>query len=76
MSGCSSNCPCPNCGADADEYIDWKPYNYTVITCYSCGLQIYPTLVYADLEELNAMREEQDCNMEPLTVLPKQNKDL
>lgn len=33
MSGHSGSTKCPNCGAEADEYTDWKPFNYTSIIC-------------------------------------------
>mgnify|MGYP001770042611 CR=1 FL=1 len=64
----------PNCGASADEYSDWKPFNYTTITCYNCGLQIYPINSYMTLEELNDLREEND--LEPLSELPAQSNNL
>lgn len=74
MSGCSGGTNCPNCGKEADEYTDWKPFNYTTITCYECGLQIYPTHNYMTLEEVNELREEND--MEPLEKLPEQSNNL
>ena len=74
MSGCSGETKCPNCGANADEYMDWKPFNYTTITCYECGLQIYPTHSYMNLDELNELREEND--MELLDELPEQSNNL
>lgn len=75
MSGHSDSAPCPNCGESCDQYMDWKPFNYTTMTCWNCGLMIYPTLKYMDLEELNEYREMQ-CNMEPLDTLPKQEEDI
>lgn len=74
MSGFSDGCTCPNCGEEADLYTDYKPFNYTSITCLHCGLQIQPTISYMNLEELNDYREELD--LEPLEVLPKQEEDL
>jgi len=74
MSGFSDSCKCPNCGADSDLYTDWKPFNYTSITCYECGLQIYPTHSYMELEDLNERREENE--MEPLVKLPEQSNSI
>lgn len=74
MSGFSMGTRCPNCGAEADEYTDWKPFNYTSITCYECGLQIYPTHSYMTLEELNEMRE--DNELAPLHKLPEQSNNI
>lgn len=33
MSGYSGETTCPNCGKDADLYSDWKPFDYSIITC-------------------------------------------
>jgi len=71
MSGHSSGITCPNCGADAYLYTDWKPFDYTSITCNDCGLMINPKVEYMSLEELNEARENED--LEPLEKLPKQN---
>lgn len=74
MSGFSDGTICPNCGGEADCYTDWKPFNYSIITCYECGLVISPEISYMDLEELNNRREELD--MEKLEKLPKQEEDV
>lgn len=74
MSGHSGSTKCPNCGAEADEYTDWKPFNYTSITCYECGLMVYPTKSYMALEALNESREENE--LEPLEKLPAQSNNL
>ena len=74
MSGISETCPCPNCGASADLYTDWKPFDYSVITCRECGLHIYPKLSYMTLDELNDFRLEQ--GLEELSELPKQEDDI
>lgn len=74
MSGCSGETKCPNCGADADLYEDWKPFNFATITCYECGLQIYPINSYMSLEELNESREENE--LEPLSELPEQSDNI
>ena len=74
MSGHSDGCECPNCGANSDRYTDWKPFDYTSITCYDCGLQIYPELTYMTLEELNETREEQE--MEKINKLPEQSNNI
>lgn len=74
MSGHSSVTTCPNCGGDADIYTDWKPFSYTSITCFNCGLTVHPMTSYLTLEELNEYRI--DAELEPLESLPQQNKDL
>lgn len=74
MSGFSDGTICPNCGGSADLYTDHKPFDYTSITCYNCGLTIAPQIFYMNLEELNSSREEQD--LEPINVLPKQDENL
>lgn len=51
-----------------------KPFDYTSIQCYHCGLIISPQIEYLSLEELNDVRI--DNEMEELTELPKQEKDL
>ena len=70
MSGFSSDTTCPNCGKSADLYTDWKPYDYSSITCPHCGLQIYPVIQYMDLEELNEYRS--NAEMRKLKRLPEQ----
>ena len=74
MSGFSDETYCPNCGMGCDRYTDWKPFDYSVIQCYHCGLIISPQIEYLSLEELNDVRI--DNEMEELTELPKQEKDL
>lgn len=74
MSGFSESAPCPNCGGDADIYTDWKPFDYTAITCFHCGLTIHPKVSYLTLEELNGYRV--DADLEPLKTLPEQNEIL
>lgn len=74
MSGISSGCTCLNCGEEADLYQDWKPFDYTSISCLHCGLQIGPKIEYQTLEELNDSRA--SCESEPLDKLPEQDKDL
>lgn len=74
MSGSSDSCECPNCGATAQEYTDWKPFNYTTITCYECGLTISPVISYMDLETLNEERESNE--LDPISKLPNQEQDL
>jgi len=34
MSGCSSETDCPNCGKDADLYVDWKPFESSMIMMF------------------------------------------
>ena len=75
MSGISDSTNCPNCGCPADMYSDWKPFNYTSITCHECGLMIGPELKYMTLEELNEGRVE-IMEWEELSELPKQDKDI
>ena len=74
MSGFSESAPCPNCDEDADVYTDWKPFSYTVITCFHCGLTVHPKVSYLTLEELNEYRI--DADLEPLKTLPEQNEVL
>lgn len=74
MSGFSESSTCPNCGKSADSYTDWKPFNYSILTCMYCGLRIYPTNDYMNLEELNEYRAEND--MRPLKRLPKQSDNI
>lgn len=74
MSGFSDSCTCPNCGNDAEEYTDYKPFSHTSIQCYHCGLLITPTLTYQTLEELNESRRENE--MDELEQLPEQDPDI
>lgn len=76
MSGFSDGVPCPNCGREADRYTDYKPFDYTTITCIHCGLKITPKIEYMTLKELNQQRL--DCDMEKIerTKRPPQNYDL
>ncbi len=74
MSGFSESKPCPNCGGDADTYTDWKPFDYTTITCFNCGLTVVPKISYLTLDELNAYRT--DSDLEPLETLPEQDESL
>ena len=74
MSGISDSTTCPNCKSEADLYSDWKPFDYSIIQCYECGLNISPELSYMDLEEVNYMRTDND--LEPLKKLPKQNESV
>lgn len=74
MSGFSTGIECPNCGGEADLYIDHKPFEYTSISCMHCGLNIYPHIKYMKLEEMNEHRAQSGLKL--LKKLPKQNKDL
>lgn len=74
MSGISYETKCPNCGNDANAYSDWKPFDYSSITCMHCGLRIYPTNDYMPLEELNEFREEN--NLDPIEKLPPQSDNI
>ena len=74
MSGFSGEATCPNCGGSCDEYTDYKPFSYTSIQCYHCGLIISPQIEYLSLEELNDARISNE--MEELIKLPRQEKDL
>jgi len=74
MSGFSESTNCPNCGNSADEYNDWKPFNYTSIQCDHCGLLITPTLSYLTLKDLNERRRENGLPM--LRKKPKQGNDI
>ena len=70
MSGHDSSIKCPNCKEDAHIYSDWKPYDYSEITCYNCGFTTRATVEYWDLETLNEQRESMD--LEPALELPDQ----
>jgi transcription initiation factor TFIIIB Brf1 subunit/transcription initiation factor TFIIB len=72
MSGFSDSTVCPNCGGSADLYTDHKPFDYSSITCYDCGLAISPQVSYMTLDELNDYRIDQD--MEELKELPEQGE--
>ena len=71
MSGFNGETNCPNCGQKCDEYTDNKPYSYTVITCYNCGLRIEPIVNYIDIDELNELREE--LGLDIINILPDQS---
>ncbi len=64
--------PCPNCKEYAVNNINTEPFNYTVITCFNCGLTVTPKISYLSLDELNAYRA--DADLEHLETLPEQNK--
>lgn len=70
MSGCSYTTKCPNCGKNAEGYTDWKPFDSTSIYCNYCGLEVFPTIRYSNLEELNDNRHQ--VGLKPLKKLPKQ----
>lgn len=74
MSGYSSTCPCPNCGKEAELYEDHKPFPRADCTCNYCGFYTWTQAGYLDLESLNNNREY--VELEPLTELPEQDKDL
>lgn len=74
MSGFSNETECPNCGNNADEYTDWKPFNYTSIQCLHCGLLISPQISYLTLKDLNNLRK--DSELKLLRKKPEQNKNL
>ena len=75
MSGCSGDIDCPNCCSDTCKlYSESKPYEYSIIQCGNCGLTIEPKVEYLDLDELNYIRE--DLDLDKLTKLPPQNKDI
>lgn len=74
MSGYSGGTNCPNCGNSADLYNDWKPFDYSIITCPHCGLHIHPKLDYMTLKELNEYRREN--GMELLRKKPVQDKNI
>lgn len=71
MSGYNDSTICPNCNSeDAQLYSDRKPFEYTSIICYDCGLTINPVAKYMDLDELNEHR--MDFDLDPLDKLPEQ----
>ena len=74
MSGHDEDTPCPNCKKTAHLYTDWKPYDYSEITCYNCGFHTRTEIDYWDLETLNEQRESME--LEPLIVLPEQNENV
>ena len=74
MSGCGSSCNCPNCGAEADLYMDWKPFEYSSIFCFACGLSINPCVEFSNLTDLNNERDYNDMN--PLDELPEQSFEM
>ena len=71
MSGFNTETICPNCGASADMYQDIKPFDYTSIQCYECGLVIYPTITYQKLKDLNQIRV--DLGLPKLKKKPEQD---
>ena len=74
MSGYSHQSTCLNCEGQMNTSGDGKPVDLVFHECPHCGLMIYPQLEYLDLEELNVFRESYD--LEPLTKLPEQSKDI
>ena len=74
MSGFSDVTNCPNCGNEAQLYMDHKPFDYVSIECYECGFIAYTNSEYLTLDQLNSFREEQD--LEPLSKLPDQDETL
>lgn len=74
MSGLSDSTICPNCQGSADLYTDSKPFDYSSIICYNCGLSISPQISYMTLEELNDCRVEQE--LKKLKKLPEQDENL
>jgi len=84
MSGHSEQMRCPNCGEDANSYVEWKhkPFAGTWLWCPHCGLTVEPKHQYMELDELNEYRREQDGGegednpYPPLAVLPEQEWTL
>ena len=74
MSGCSYQEWCPNCEGEGTGYSETRPAYLTWFTCFDCGLEIYPTTRYMDLDEINSYREDQD--LEPLSTMPHQGKEV
>ena len=73
MSGWSGNFTCPNCGSENTQCSgDYKPIDSVSGICFDCGFYYNTMTRYNDLEELNALREENGD--EPLTTLPKQEE--
>ena len=73
MSGCSSETDCPNCGKDADLYVDWKPFESSTITCAHCGFMAYPVVKYMTLKDLNEYRR--NLGLKLLRKKPEQDKN-
>jgi len=87
MSGCSYESKCPNCNNNVSVYEDNKPFQVAYVgPCVHCGFVTITKAVYEDLKSINSLREDyNDDNgyeegdldyLEPLTELPKQNKDF
>lgn len=74
MSGMSMDTTCPNCGGDAELYSDYKPFDYSSITCCHCGLMIYPVIKYMTLKGLN--EERTAMGLPKLKRKPVQSKNI
>ena len=60
MSGCNYTRPCPDCGAEMECYVDWKPYDTNNCTCLDCGFTAWMKKARLTLEEVNEERENYD----------------
>lgn len=66
---------CPNCGEDMIDLHD--DHTNPELECPGCGyVVLYEEIVanFLNLDDVNEFRAEHD--LDPLTVLPKQNKSL
>jgi len=81
MSGVIGGHKCPKCNSDLYfSMSDWKPADTHTGNCFACGYFISWTEGFNTLETLNEIRANnyelvsKDV-LEPLTKLPKQNKE-
>ena len=54
--------------------MDWKPFEYSSIFCFACGLSINPCVEFLNLTDLNNERDYNDMN--PLDELPEQSFEM
>ena len=65
MSGCSYMNTCPICDNEMSCCSDTKPFDYIGGQCSHCGFSYYTKVEQLDIDEVNALRKDDD--LEPIT---------
>lgn len=74
MSSHSYSASCPNCENEMDMCMDTRPYELISGWCLYCGFQVEPHESYMTLDEVNAIRGDQE--LPPLDKLPDRTYEV